>query len=425
MELYRLVLFGLTDIFMLIYLALFIKRRFSWFKTIVCLGGMLVFLWGFEFLRYEESLIGSCYSKAVMGKVPVILMAFFLSEYRDTRGFFTALTGCMYGMFGNSVTKVLFSLRVPLIAGVAVEIMINVIVLILLCRFFRISYWKAQQIYRKEWIVFSLVLALFVAGNYLIFGALQGLPRNFIRNLVPIFYLLTTYTMIVEEFMVMDRLDEEQTRDQAVKILEASERILAQETEAVQMAEHRITHYNQENRQFIARAETLLEKGEYEKLEDLLSEMQELPMVLSVKRYCQNLPVSGVISYYVRYARKYWIGVTVNADVPEELGQYEWEIAVMIGNLLDNAVRACSKIEKKELRKITIKIQQVKQQLICEIRNTCDGTVRFDKNTGLPISDQGSGHGLGMNSVASSVEKIGGFMDCGVENGWFFVRILV
>ena len=102
----------------------------------------------------------------------------------------------------------------------------------------------------------------------------------------------------------------------------------------------------------------------------------------------------------------------------------KWSIEALY-NLLDNAVRACTQVEKWGNRKMTIKVQQIRRQIIFEIRNTYAGKIQFDSETGLPLSQRGEGHGLGMGSVASCVEKWGGILDCGEENGWFFVRILI
>lgn len=422
---YRLITFCLTDVFLGVSMALFLKRRFSWKITIAALVFMELELWLFEYVCYVNGMGENCYDNILLGRIPVVAVGFFLSEYWDARGLFTALSGVFYGNLGGLVVRAIYCLNQSLLLGIASSVILNVLLLVILYRDFRPAYWKAQEVYRKEWVLFSLILIMFITGNYLILGAARGLPIECVRNVIPLLYLLNVFGMIVMAFRVLDRLDREQSREQAVRVLEASGQILKQETEEIQRVERRITQFNLDNRQFVAKAEDLMAAGCYEQMEELLEQMQELPARLSVKRYCQNLPISGVISYYVRMARKNWIHVIVQAEIPENIGEYEWEIAVMLGNLLDNAVRACTQVEKWGNRKMTIKVQQIRRQIIFEIRNTYAGKIQFDSETGLPLSQRGEGHGLGMGSVASCVEKWGGILDCGEENGWFFVRILI
>ena len=154
--------------------------------------------------------------------------------------------------------------------------------------------------------------------------------------------------------------------------------------------------------------------------------MQEMPKAASTRHYCGNVPLNGVISYYVGLAERKMIRTEVKlGELPETLSGNEWEFATVIGNLLDNAVQAAAEVQPPEDRLVCIFGRQVGGQTLFEIRNTFSGSVAFDKRTRLPISSRGEGHGLGMQSVAEVVGRWNGTLDCGADGKWFFVRVLI
>ena len=100
---YRLITFCLANEFLGIYIALFLKRRFSWKITIAALSFMELGLWFFEYMRYINGTGEHCYENVLIGRLPVIVVGIFLSEYWDARGVFTALAGVFYGNLGGLV----------------------------------------------------------------------------------------------------------------------------------------------------------------------------------------------------------------------------------------------------------------------------------------------------------------------------------
>ena len=55
------------------------------------------------------------------------------------------------------------------------------------------------------------------------------------------------------------------------------------------------------------------------------------------------------------------------------------------------------------------------------MKNEYQGEIHFDSITGLPKSKKGGSHGLGMQSAQAFSDKLGGAIDCFLEDGFFWI----
>ena len=83
-----------------------------------------------------------------------------------------------------------------------------------------------------------------------------------------------------------------------------------------------------------------------------------------------------------------------------------YDLCSVLGNLLDNAIDACRKLEASE-RYIDLTIEKRLSMLIIHVKNSCNGKYQKVKNSYL--SDKtGAGHGIGLNNIGDVVAKCGG-----------------
>lgn len=101
----------------------------------------------------------------------------------------------------------------------------------------------------------------------------------------------------------------------------------------------------------------------------------------------------------------------------------ESDIYVLFGNALDNALRAVNTLAEDK-RVISLSIKRRGQMTSVDVRNWFDGELKWVG--GLPQSTkQADGyHGYGMQSMREVVEKYGGELVIGTDNGVFSVNML-
>lgn len=102
------------------------------------------------------------------------------------------------------------------------------------------------------------------------------------------------------------------------------------------------------------------------------------------------------------------------------------DLYTIFGNALDNAIESVRDSEDREKRIIDVLVYAEKQMLVIQIINPVSGELRFDRE-GLPMSTKVNDgyHGFGLKSIRHTVKRYGGFLTVKVENGCFYLQILL
>ncbi|MBQ3390277.1 MAG: GHKL domain-containing protein [Firmicutes bacterium] len=175
-------------------------------------------------------------------------------------------------------------------------------------------------------------------------------------------------------------------------------------------------------RQHLLVLRELSQKGETEKLSRYLGELTS-DIDVQPTRLSANPSVDAVASWYDAEARKQNARIQWDLKLPQELPVSESDYCGILGNLLENALRATSK-EPPGNRKIRVISQMLSGKMLgLSVDNSFSGKVRFDKK-GLPVTFR-RGHGVGLASVSATVHHYKGSMDISCENGTFSVNILL
>ena len=175
-----------------------------------------------------------------------------------------------------------------------------------------------------------------------------------------------------------------------------------------------------DRRHFEALLLSLITDGKTDEVKKCLEErMAQEPHTAA--RYCDNTTVNAAITHYVSKAQNMDIAVNIRANIPSELNVDEMQLAIVISNLLENAIHACEKLDKEKRR---IEITAIyKEQLLLEIVNSCEGKVPLD-DLGRPYTSE-EGHGVGTRSVLAFVDQTDSDIRYIAEEGVFKVRMMI
>lgn len=171
---------------------------------------------------------------------------------------------------------------------------------------------------------------------------------------------------------------------------------------------------------------TLLQKGEYEKLESDMKQMAELESLngLFVVN-TQNSIIDSFVNNQYAVAKEKGIDFRVKIDVPAELPFAGEDLCVILGNALDNAIEAC---ERGQVSKpwISIKLIYDGANLLMALENSFDGTIRRNKK-GMQISRKANSqqHGIGTYSIQRVVQKYHGYYHVEVMEKEYHLEIIL
>ena len=166
-----------------------------------------------------------------------------------------------------------------------------------------------------------------------------------------------------------------------------------------------------------------LEMGNLTELGNYLGELSvDLNTVDTVVK-TGNVMADAILNSKLALCKARNIPYEVTAAIPEECSVNDVELCVIIGNLLDNAMEACEKIEDKAKRFIRVYIGLFKAQLYINVTNSMIGTPI--KKGKAYKSSKGENHGFGLMRVDRIADKYNGFVNRQFEDGVFGTEIML
>ena len=160
----------------------------------------------------------------------------------------------------------------------------------------------------------------------------------------------------------------------------------------------------------------------YQELDEYLGRLQEETQAAVPQVYTGQPAVDSMLHYKISSAKE--IPIEVETSIPEQLKMDDFDITVILGNLLDNAIEACGKLEK-EKRRIQLSIKLVKNQLFIRTENPYEGKLKWQGSRLLTQKADENNHGIGLENVKRVVEKYHGTLEMNAEDQIFRTKILL
>ena len=126
-----------------------------------------------------------------------------------------------------------------------------------------------------------------------------------------------------------------------------------------------------------------------------------------VKTFCLSPLINAALSIHLSRAEKFGIKIFHKIEWPARSSTDENDLAVLISNLLENAIAASKKNPAD--KKISVILRNSGEKNILEIENRFDFPIKIGEN-GLPYTSE-IGHGLGMASLELFAKKYDAFVD--------------
>ena len=280
-----------------------------------------------------------------------------------------------------------------------------------------------NHLVKKEWNYYWLVPTVFyIIWQYQInSGAKTGLeniqnPYNVIFLFIINFgALLIYYIMLMMDGQLAKNLQLEE--EQHYRDLEhVAFQTLQERMEETRRMRHDLRHH-------IHMVNYYLEEKNYDKLQEYVNAYRESIPDMERIRFCDNRIVNNIIFYFASQAMEQKIDFQAQLVVAEQLNVTDHEIAVLLGNLLENALDAC--MEQKETeRRIIVKGKGDARSLIFTIDNTCENEIKRNKKGEL-LTTKPQGNGIGVNSAKKIVDRYNGFFSADKRGEMFCVSFML
>lgn len=135
-----------------------------------------------------------------------------------------------------------------------------------------------------------------------------------------------------------------------------------------------------------------------------------------------NKEIDSLLNYMLNKAENILTKVDYKINVPKELSISSFDLNVIIGNLMDNAILASSHSKKKWL---SVSLSYEKGMLFINVRNSYDDFVEKSGNDYLSTKKEARGHGIGLQNVKKVVNSYRGTMQITDTHQIFDVKIML
>ena len=228
-----------------------------------------------------------------------------------------------------------------------------------------------------------------------------------------VFFFLYYYTLTASR-----RLYEQMRLERSSKQLGAQLSSLKRHQETVLQAQQKLSVLRHDMRHTFRLLYAMLQDRNVVGAMDYIRQQEDSLSETSVRFFCQSPLVNASLSIYLDQAKAAGIPISQQVNLPPNFATLEEDFAVLLANLLENALHA-SLQQPEGRREISLIVQHNGSQCVLELANRWDRPLPLGEN-GLPYTSR-EGHGIGMVSLASFAEKYDAYVDYTQENGW--VRI--
>ena len=137
----------------------------------------------------------------------------------------------------------------------------------------------------------------------------------------------------------------------------------------------------------------------------------------------ENIDIDSILNFKIQAAEQQNIKINLDLSIPEKMDIPSFDLTIILGNLLDNAIEAVAELEKERQIKTTINYD--KGRLIIQVENLYQGERAKIGNRYLTTNKEPSQHGLGLENVKSVLQKYDGTMEITQQKEVFSVSLLL
>lgn len=417
----------LSHVFFMAYIYLFMIHRYSGRKTIfIC--SLSCFVMNLLDILKLNIFAGNqvCYFATTIVQITIAqLTGLLISKGRNSKTLFIGLSASNYVVIGSISASILYICTNHFWFALVGNIVVHIVILLAL-------YHKIGAIFQKfcerDWGNTWWELCLIPVFFFCSFSSIAFFPYTLYEYpsniLVSIFLMVT---MFVSYVVVLHYMDSEMKHIEAywknvmfesyIKGLESQKHLVEQSEQNLRVLRHDMRHYT-------TMINSLLDQGEYEEIRSITAHINDVVRENKVKRYCDHLIINTILSKMAELAKAHEITLNMDVLIQEQIPVNEYEFAMVLANLLENAVFSTRELSSAE-KYINAKIHCTRERLLIDMVNECKEEIEFDSLTGLPKSRKGKNHGLGMQSALTFSEKLGGNIECYCENHKFRIILFV
>jgi hypothetical protein len=184
-----------------------------------------------------------------------------------------------------------------------------------------------------------------------------------------------------------------------------------------------VRSFRHDMRNHLILLKSLVENNEYDEASKIISQITGAIDVKNEYAQSGNITVDSILNFKLQEAVNQGMSVSLELNIPEKLNITPFDMSVILGNLLDNAINASSKLEKD--KRLDLKIDYKRGRLFINLSNTYTGILNYKGDKLTTSNRDKEAHGIGIKNINAVLDKYDGVMEIDHTENIFTVIILL
>lgn len=280
-----------------------------------------------------------------------------------------------------------------------------------------------KNIKNKTVISYSYWIAIFfipLTSLFIILTIIEMAADNVYKIISVIVSLLFVNFFI---FYLYDNLSEQQEeRFEKLRLLQQNN-YYHKQFELMKTSLKSTRSFKHDMKNHLAVLKLLVEKNEQNEAMKHIEQMTDA--FITAKEYAQsgNVIIDSILNFKLQEAVLHGISVSLELYIPEQLSITSFDMSIILGNLLDNAINACYKLEKD--KRLDLKIKYKRGRLLIKISNTYNGNLNYIGDRLITSNEDKENHGMGIKNIKFALDKYNGEMEIEHTENIFTVILLM
>ena len=137
----------------------------------------------------------------------------------------------------------------------------------------------------------------------------------------------------------------------------------------------------------------------------------------------ENVIIDSILNYKLQTVADMDMELEVEVAVPKKIEIPEYDITIILGNLIDNAITALKQYDGEKL--FSVNISYSRGSLLITLINSYNGEIKEKNGKFLTIKNDEEDHGVGLKSVEEAVERNNGYMKISYDDKEFNVSVIL
>lgn len=226
----------------------------------------------------------------------------------------------------------------------------------------------------------------------------------------------------VSTFYLYDKVNEVYRETLYSEVME--ERIIMHERQSslMKQSQENIRSLWHDMKNHLVLLDTYLAGKEYDKASQYIKNIQDYMYVPGQYVCCGNQEVDAILNYRLAKADKMGCRIETDLKVPDSSFMSDFDLNMLLGNLLDSALEALEHVKEKYLR---VELRYQKGVLVIHIRNSYDGKLQQKGKDLLTRKKDKENHGWGLRNVEQILKKYSGEQIIKTEGALFTTSIVL